>query len=256
MKVKIVFNYYYIINMANTKISQLTANTNPTWLEELVYAYDNGNGKMTLNTMKSFVWWAWITELNADANIWELTEWIYVTTHDLYYTSWNKVETGSLPTTKQMIFVTAESTGEKAFLVYNVGHYSSNVYSFAWYWYSVSSTSGTFYMLGSRTWAFQQYEPYSMSSINPLDNQPITQVVSNISWANELSISSSNPPYPWVTYTIYVESVSSSYTVSLWTWVTNPFNITLPSNSNKKCLITVLITSSTTGIVTGCTIES
>ena len=40
--------------MANTKISALTANTNPTWWEELVYAYNNANGKMTLNTMKTF----------------------------------------------------------------------------------------------------------------------------------------------------------------------------------------------------------
>lgn len=40
--------------MANTKISALTANTNPNWWEELVYAYNNANGKMTLNTMKTF----------------------------------------------------------------------------------------------------------------------------------------------------------------------------------------------------------
>lgn len=41
--------------MANTKISQLTANTNPTGNEELVYAYNNTNGKMTTNTLKTFV---------------------------------------------------------------------------------------------------------------------------------------------------------------------------------------------------------
>ena len=40
--------------MANTKISQLTANTNPSGSEELVYALNNANGKMTLNTMKTF----------------------------------------------------------------------------------------------------------------------------------------------------------------------------------------------------------
>jgi hypothetical protein len=40
--------------MANTKISQLTLNTNPNGGEELVYAYNNTNGKMTLNTMKAF----------------------------------------------------------------------------------------------------------------------------------------------------------------------------------------------------------
>lgn len=57
--------------MANTKISQLTALTTPTWWEELVYAYNNANGKMTLNTMK------WYVENNLS--------W-YVTTSDL--TTW------------------------------------------------------------------------------------------------------------------------------------------------------------------------
>jgi hypothetical protein len=41
--------------MANTKISALTALTNPTGSEEFVYAYNNANGKVTLNTMKSFI---------------------------------------------------------------------------------------------------------------------------------------------------------------------------------------------------------
>lgn len=40
--------------MANTKISQLPQNNNPTGSEELVYAFNNSNGKMTLNTMKNF----------------------------------------------------------------------------------------------------------------------------------------------------------------------------------------------------------
>lgn len=40
--------------MANTKISQLPQNNNPTGSEELVYAFNNSNGKMTLNTMASF----------------------------------------------------------------------------------------------------------------------------------------------------------------------------------------------------------
>jgi hypothetical protein len=41
--------------MANTKISALTALTNPTGNEEFVYAYNNANGKITLDTMKTFV---------------------------------------------------------------------------------------------------------------------------------------------------------------------------------------------------------
>ena len=60
-----------------------------------------------------------------------------------------------------------------------------------------------------------------------------------------------------MTYTVYVSSVAAgkTYSVTTGTWVTNPLNITLPSSSDKKCVITCLITSPTTAIVTGCTIE-
>jgi hypothetical protein len=77
----------------------------------------------------------------------------------------------------------------------------------------------------------------------------------NNTWANAITIGSANPPYPWLTYTILINSVASAYDVQLWTWVTNPFGITLPSNSTKKCVITVLITSTTTGIITSCVME-
>ncbi len=41
--------------MANTKISALPANTSPSWTEEFVYADNSANGKITLNTVKTFV---------------------------------------------------------------------------------------------------------------------------------------------------------------------------------------------------------
>lgn len=65
--------------MANTKISQLIANTNPNGNEELVYAYNNTNGKMTLNTMKAFAWtwkqdtlvsWTNIKTINNQSILW------------------------------------------------------------------------------------------------------------------------------------------------------------------------------------------
>lgn len=65
--------------MANTKISQLTANTNPNGNEELVYAYNNANGKMTLDTMKTFasadsqeklVSWTNIKTINNQSILW------------------------------------------------------------------------------------------------------------------------------------------------------------------------------------------
>lgn len=57
--------------MANTKISQLTATTTPTGNEELVYALNNANGKMTLDTMKSY------------SNVWQqatLVSWVNIKT--------------------------------------------------------------------------------------------------------------------------------------------------------------------------------
>lgn len=281
--------------MANTKISALTALTNPTWNEELVYAYNNANGKMTLDTMKTFAsadsqatlvsgvniktingdsilwswnlvvsWWGgggWFepTELGWDANIWELSEWVYETTYDLYYVSWQKVPAAwSLSTKKQMLFVTG--TTEKWFFVFNVS--SSNAW-YASYGYSTSSSVWNCYQLWIRDWALKHYGNVVdswLSHPDALNNETLTQVLENIddSGNNVLEVSTQNPPYPWVTYTVLVNSVASweTYSISLWTWVTNPFNITLPTNSNKKCLITLLITSSTTAIVTGCTIAS
>lgn len=61
--------------MANTKISALTPNTNPSGGEEMVYALNNANGKITLNTMKTFVqnnltWYA----TTADLTTWLATK--------------------------------------------------------------------------------------------------------------------------------------------------------------------------------------
>lgn len=65
--------------MANTKISQLTALTNPTWNEEFVYALNNANGKVTLDTMKTYtqtwtqaelVSWTNIKTINSQSILW------------------------------------------------------------------------------------------------------------------------------------------------------------------------------------------
>ena len=55
--------------MANTKISALPANTTPSGSEEMVYASNNANGKITLDTMKWYVesnltWYATTSDLN------------------------------------------------------------------------------------------------------------------------------------------------------------------------------------------------
>ena len=248
--------------MANTKISQLTALTTPTWSEEFVYAYNNANWKVTLNTVKSFVWSTWISTLSADANIWELTDWFYETEYDLYYKSWE--HTPKTWTTwavnKQFIIVFANSDWEKCFFVLNAASKdSANMYiSLAWYWYSHSSSYWDYNQLWARDWVWRNASVSMSTSIDSFQKETITQIVTNISWSatNNLAISTQYPPYPWLTYTIYVDSVASAYDIGLWTWVTNPFNITLPTNCSKKCLITVLATSSTTWIVTSCTIES
>lgn len=247
--------------MANTKISALTANTNPNWSEEFVYAYNNANGKITLNTVKSFIWWAGVTTLNADANIWELNDGIYETTYDLYYKSWEHIPRiwATWATFKQMIFVVKESTWEKWFFTFNEGHLSTTYVTMSSYWYSIDSSTWICNQLWSRDWALKEYTTVDgTSGIDSFQSDVITQNISNITdWTNDLRISTENPPYSWLTYTIYINSVASwkTYTITLWNWVTNPLNITLPSNSTKKCVITVLTTSTTTGIVTWCTIE-
>lgn len=250
--------------MANTKISALTALTNPTWSEEFVYAYNNANGKVTLNTMKSFIgWWGGsITTLSADANIWELAEWFYETTHALYYKTGEAVE--NYNDHKTLLFVVEESWN-KAYFTFCADHSDTPTDSaYAWFWYSASSSDWEYRSLDRWDKSLRRFGylvgAVWQTAIDSLSQYSITQVIPEINGdaTNNLRISSSNPPYEWMTYTIYIEWVQSweTYDITLWTWVTNPFGITLPTNCNKKSLITVLITSSTTWIVTSCTIES
>lgn len=75
--------------MANTKISQLTENTSPNWAEELVYAYNSTNWKMTLNTMKTFVQpdlssYATVAQVQAKQD--KLTSWVNIKT-----VNWNSI---------------------------------------------------------------------------------------------------------------------------------------------------------------------
>ena len=243
--------------MANTKISALTANTNPNWSEEFVYAYNNANGKITLNTMKAFVWGAWVTTLNADANIWELDEGFYETTYDLYYKTWETVY-AYWSTKSQLLFVTKESTGERWFFVVSEWHVGTNYNSAASFWYSVSSSEWASYRLADRAWAFGRLLPVNANTYpGAIGSDIMTQIVSDAQDDNELKLSTSRPPYPWFTYTVYISSVASweTYSVTLWSGVTNPLWITLPTSSTKKCVITVFATSETTAIVTWCTIE-
>ncbi len=279
--------------MANTKISALTANTNPNWNEEFVYAYNNANGKISLNTMKTFAssdsqptlvsgvniktinsqsilwsgnidvsWWGgggWSpTELGGNANIWELSEWVYETTYDLYYISGQKVPVvwASQSAKKQLLFVTENSEWTKWFFVFNAwSKASANLYLwYASYWYSVSASEWVCNQLWARDHILKYAAISGNTSIDAIIGWELTQIVSNIDWnaTNDLRISSSNPPYVWITYTICITSVASAYDITLWTWVTNPLWITLPTNSSKGCVITVLTTSSTTWIVTSC----
>lgn len=287
--------------MANTKISALTATTSPTWSEEFVYAYNSANGKITLDTMKTFAsadsqatlvsgvniktinwtsilgsgnidvsWGGWgftPTELGWDANIWELSEWAYITTYDLYYISWSKVPAvSSSYTKKQMLFVTEDSSSwTKWFFVFNAWRTSSSYIDRAAFGYSVSSSEWNC----RRLWAWDaSLERYGytigswLSHPEAITSYTLTQIIDDIddSWTNELAVTNNtdNAPYPWMTYTIYVNSVKEweTYTITLGDWVTNPLNITLPSSSDKKCVITVLVTSTTTGIVSSCVMES
>lgn len=246
--------------MANTKISALTANTNPNWSEEFVYAYNNANGKITLNTVKAFIWWAGITTLNADANIWELADGTYESAYDLYYKSWEIIPTSQTTwvTKKHMLFVVSETGGGKAFFDFNVADITGTLFSYSSFGYSYSSSDWECNRLWDRTWTFKQFWPISMTyDFDALTKEGLTQIVSDAYWNCELRIATWYTVYPWVTYTLLINSVKSwdSYSVTLWNGITNPLWITLPSSSTKKCVITILTTSATAWIVTGCTVE-
>lgn len=251
--------------MANTKISALTANTNPNWSEEFVYAYNNANGKITLNTMKAFIGSGSgsVTTLSADANIWELEEGTYVTTYNLYYKSWEIVPTitSTWSSRKQMLFVSKESTGERGFLTFNVWHKNTYYIWRASFGYSISSSEWEIYELGEWDDSLKQYRKQINTSLSHpewLSSDSLTQIVYNINndASNAIEIASQYPPYVWVPYTIVIASVESwkTYSITLGTWVTNPLGFTLPTNSNKGCVITAVATSTTTAIITGCTI--
>lgn len=87
--------------MANTKISQLTALTTPTWSEEFVYAYNNANWKVTLNTVKSFIWSWWAVENAYDAVVdasWNgdyllVSAAIAAGKYNIFVKNWNYTET-------------------------------------------------------------------------------------------------------------------------------------------------------------------
>lgn len=278
--------------MANTKISALTANTNPNWSEEFVYAYNNANGKITLDTMKTFasadsqatlvsgvniktinntsiLWsgnidvswwggWSWSpTELGGDANIWELSEWVYVTTYDLYYMSWQRVPRwwATWFVRKQMLFVAEDSEWGKWYFVFNVNTRTNIITnSFASFGHSASASDWDCAQLWNRDFVYRGASLETSVAIDAFSDTYITQIIHNISWqgTQALSFSQAMPAYKWLTYTIYIDSVASAYSITLWTWVTNPLNISLPTESSKWCVITVLATSTTTWIVTSC----
>lgn len=100
--------------MANTKISALPANTTPSGSEEMVYASNNANGKMTLDTMKWYVesnlnwyattsdlttWLAWkqdtlvswtnIRTINGASVMWS---WDIIVTWWTWYTAWTGID--------------------------------------------------------------------------------------------------------------------------------------------------------------------
>lgn len=252
--------------MANTKISALTALTNPTWSEEFVYAYNNANGKVTLNTMKSFIaWWGGgVTTLNADANIWELAAWFYESEYKLFYKSWEDITNkGTYWTSKTLIFVIVNTDGGRwYFALTEKEHSGSNYFSSSCFGYSKSSADWEINYLDDKEWALKHFGTavwaWATGGASWLADDNITQLIDDAVWTSTLTISSQYPPYKGVPYTIVFNTIKSgeTYTVALGTWVTNPLGITLPSASNKKSVITLMPTSATTAIITGCTIAN
>lgn len=276
--------------MANTKISQLTALSTPTWWEELVYAYNNTNGKITLNTMKTFAsadsqptlvswvniktinntsilwswnidvswgggWGGWPTELSGDANIRELNEWTYTTTYELYYKSWNHLlHWWNEQNWKTYIIVTVNSNNERWFFYFD--NDDSSWYSRweSWYWTSTSASSWFLYQLKSYTWFMDMHANawwwWSFGSKNTFN---ITKY--NLSWTVELT--SNNWFYEWMDYSIIIPTQSNQYTITVdWTSITNPFNITLPTNTTKHAIMYFKAISDTVAEIVDCKIAA
>ena len=276
--------------MANTKISQLTALTTPTWNEEFVYALNNANGKVTLDTMKTFAntgqqaalvswtniktingdsilwswnlvvsWWGWtsITELSADANIWELSEWLYTTNNDLYYTSTGKILPTYTTTSRRQFINVVAWAWAKWYFVYDLSYVNWTSGAWAWFWYSASSSSWVFYRVCDWEYPFSIFNITWDAWVSHMITADwwFSQVVTNAHDTSTLSVEAWKV-YSWLTSTIVYKSVYSwmNYTVVAdWSTVTNPLNLTLPSASTKPCIITLLCTDDSHAIITWCT---
>ena len=90
------------------------------------------------------------------------------------------------------------------------------VLEYASFGYSVSSSAGANYRLRNWDASLEQYGYLIGDSVEHpevLTSYTLTQVINNIddSWTNELAVTNNpdNSPYPWVTYTIIVNSVNS-----------------------------------------------
>lgn len=280
--------------MANTKISQLTALTNPTGNEELVYAYNNTNGKMTVDTVKSFVWtwkqdtlvswvniktinntsilWSWNidvswwgggswpTELAGDANIWELSEWNYVTTHNLYYKSWQYITSQWFWTNyKTYIRVIDDwaSPNDKWYFALNVDGASTHWESSMWFWSSTSSSVWSCYPIKDNTYmlSYNRYwvtKTISWTSIS-IWWWNIWITVDSLSWSYTLDTYGVNT-YVGMEHYLYIPTQTNNYTLTA-NWVNNPFNVTLPSSTTKGCLVKFFCPASNKMILTECLIE-
>lgn len=266
-------NYWFAYSWAvTTSWTQVDASTYWPWnyySSSTFITWNNDWSSVQNDNLWWYVTWPtpvtswWIIELTADANIWELPEWIYVTDYDLYYTTWNKISlyTSLSATHRQMLFVTQTSAWVNWFLVYNLWSNSTYTYARAAYWYSKSSADWAVNVLKEWDASLREYwiatwQTVAIEAIWSGSWVWFTQLVENMDWTNPLdaTLRVDWTLYSWVVYTVIINSVDQNYTIALWTWVTNPLNVALPSNSNKKCVITMVATSSSTAIVSWCTI--
>lgn len=154
--------------MADTKISQLTEKTELDWWEELVYAQEWDNGKLTVAKIKEFV--------------------------------------AELPT---------QTWNDWKFLRTN--------------WTSVSRESmySDFELKNATSWATLTISDFS-TVFTPDQN------FSLVAWT----------VIPGMQYIIRITSSSTAYTMSLWTWITNPFNEDLTLTASKTTTVVLFATSS------------
>ena len=75
-----------------------------------------------------------------------------------------------------------------------------------------------------------------------------------LSWSYSLITWNNN--FVWQEHYLYIPTQTNNYSLTTWTWVSNPFNLTLPSSTKKACLVKFYCDGVWTMVISDCKIAS